>query len=531
MTKMLKSIAICAGLLVMCLFLAVGYAAVTDTLSIGGSANAKPSLPDVYITNVTPNSDGGVTVYNTQGTALFARVNGSGSATFSVDFVNISDKIYVFERVIDGAEIGIDGVYSGDDIKYEISGIKFLDEISPDGGTRSLTVTITVPKNVTAENYILKFNFVEKTGTEILPGNDEYDVTFKYNNGQPDTTTKLHANEFVPRPEVPIREGYTFAGWYTDIMYTSAWNFDVDRVFANMTLYAKWEWDAPTSHKVTFIPNNGDSNYMVEVLAGSLIPLPNNPSKEGYSFIGWYTDSACTRPWNFDTDKVDSNIVLYGGWEIYVPPVPPDCNITFKPNNGESDTTIIVLTGEFIPRPIAPTKDGYSFIGWYIDEACTMAWNFEVNRVTGHTVLYGGWELKTVVEEIKHTITFKPGNGDADTVTEVIDRELIPRPLLPVRDGYSFIGWYTDADLTSGWNFDTDVATSDMTLYGGWEKYEAPSQGDNNHSDFLGLVEALLSNSNNCLNDNDLVFDAVMESLTSKKGAYYVRERTRLYKV
>ena len=471
----------------------------------------------MYITEVSPKSSAGVTVNTTSGTVVFAKVTGSGSATFTIEIINISETIYVFDRVIDGAEMDLEGVYSGTDITYALSGISRLDEVSPNGGTISFSITINVPRGVTTENYILKFGFIQKTGTEILPGNDEHQVTFQYNNGQPDETVLVRENDFVPRPQTPTRGGYTFTGWYTDAGCTSAWNFEIDRVSGPMTLYAGWEKNAPTEYTVTFRPNNGDVSRTIRVLADSLIPLQPAPTMDGYTFIGWYTDSACTTAWNFDTDKVNSNIILYGGWEIYVPPVPPDCNITFKPNNGDADTTIVVLTGEFIPRPTVPQKDGYTFIGWYIDEACTTAWNFEVNRVEGHTVLYGGWELTPIEETETHTITFKPNNGDADSTVTVETGTLIPRPALPTRDGYTFIGWYTDAECTMGWNFDTDFATSDMTLYGGWEKTETPSQGEEYHSDFMGLVEALLSNSNSCLNDNDLIFDAVMESLTSKK--------------
>ena len=454
-------------------------------------------------------------VNDTDGTVMFASVNGSGTATFKIDVINVSDKIYIFDRVIDGAELKLEGVYSGTDITWTLSGISQFDEIAPNGGTLSFNVTITVPRGVTADNYILKFNFVEKTGTEILPGNDEYEVTFRYNNGNPDETIRVHADDFIPRPDTPGKDGYAFVGWYTDAECTQAWNFEIDRVKGQMTLYAGWEKLLPTTYIITFKPNNGASNYVVLATAGELIPPQNTPVMEGYTFIGWYTDDACTIPWNFDTDKVNSSMVLYGGWEVYVPPVPPDCDITFKPNNGDPDTTIVVLTGEFIPRPATPIKEGYTFIGWYTDEDCTIAWNFDVNKVEDHTTLYGGWEK--VAEIVKHTITFKPNNGAQDIVTAVEEGKLIPRPELPTRDGYTFIGWYTDAGCTSGWNFDTDIPSSSMVLYGGWEKVQTPTQGDQYHNDFMGLVEALLSNSNNCLNDNDLIFDSVMESLTSKK--------------
>lgn len=518
MTVVIKKISIYVVLIITCLFICVGYAAVSDQLSIIGSANVTaPDLPDVYITSVTPNSSGGVTVKSTNGTVFFASVSESGTATFTINVINISEKIYTFDRVIDGAEMGVDGVYAGTDITYKLNGITQFDEIQPNNGTLSFTVSITVPRGVTADNYILKFNFIEKTGTEILPGNDVYDVTFQYNNGQPNETIKVQKDDFVPRPEMPQMNGYTFNGWYTEASCTNAWNFEIDRVTGTMTLYAGWKQEQQTEYIVTFRPNNGDGNRVLSVPANALIPPQTSPTREGYTFIGWYKDDACTMPWNFDTDRVNANIILYGGWEVFVPPVPPDCNITFRPNNGDADTTIIVWTGEFIPRPSTPVRSGYTFTGWYVDEACTVAWNFEVNKVENHMTLYGGWELEYVIEAEEYTITFEPNNGSAPDRITVEENNLVPRPTPPTKEGYTFIGWYTDAGCISGWNFDTDYPTSNMTLYAGWQKYTEPSDEEKMHTDFMGLVEALISDSNNCLNDNDLVFDAVMESLTSKK--------------
>lgn len=374
MTIPIKKISISVLLVMLCLFICIGYATVSDNLSILGNVNISASnLHDVYITSVTPASSEGITVNGVNGTVFFASVSGSGTATFTINMINVSEKIYTFDRVIDGAEMDFDGVYAGTDITYQLSGISQFDEIMPNNGTLSFDISITVPKGVTAENYILKFNFIEKTGTEILPGADEYDITFQYNNGQPNEIIKVHQDDFVPRPNTPQKNGYTFIGWYTDVSCTSAWNFEIDRVTCSMTLYAGWKEMLQTEYLVTFQPNNGDSNRIVVVPENSLIPPQTSPTMEGYTFIGWYRDEACTVPWNFDTDKVNSNIILYGGWEVFLPPVPPDCNITFKPNNGDPDTTIIVLTGEFIPRPPTPTRNGYTFIGWYVDAACTVA--------------------------------------------------------------------------------------------------------------------------------------------------------------
>ena len=303
---------VCIVLFFSFLLSAIGYAVLTDNLSVSGVADIIPDVPDVYIRKVTPETSWGMTVNNTYGTTFFASIFGGGPATFTIEVVNVSDKGYVFERVINGFESGIEGVYVGTDVQYELSELSVLDEIAPNGGTLSFDITFSVPGGIETDNYVLIFNFVEKTGTEILPGNDEYDITFQYNNGQPNVTTQAHANEHLPRPETPVKNGYVFTGWYTDTTYTTAWNFEVDRVTGHMTLYAGWEAVAPTEYVVTFQPNNGDPNSVVVVPAGTLAPRPVMPAMEGYTFIGWYTDDACTNPWNFDTDKVNANMILYG---------------------------------------------------------------------------------------------------------------------------------------------------------------------------------------------------------------------------
>ena len=156
---------------IMCLFLCVGYANVSDLLTISGSVTANIELPDVYITKVTPKISEGVTLKSTLGTVFFASVDGSGTATFNIDVINISDTIYVFDRVITGAETQIDGAYSGTEITYELNGISRLDEIASNGGTLSFEVTINVPEGITAEYYILNFNFIDKFG---IPSEDYF---------------------------------------------------------------------------------------------------------------------------------------------------------------------------------------------------------------------------------------------------------------------------------------------------------------------------------------------------------------------
>ena len=175
MKTWLKSL-LCISLSLMCLFTCVGYAQLTDLLTVNAIASVTPKLPDVYISNYAYYGEG-VTVENiaTSGTVLSARLiggNTDGTVTFWLTVKNISDIYYVYERTIDGAEVGIDGVYSGTEIWYQIYDLRPMDPVNINGGERNFSITITVPEGVTADNYILNFKFVERftqPGDEFFP--------------------------------------------------------------------------------------------------------------------------------------------------------------------------------------------------------------------------------------------------------------------------------------------------------------------------------------------------------------------------
>lgn len=154
------------------LLTSIGYAAVTDILSIIGSAYAEGEFFDVYISDISPEAIGGVTITKYFGTTMHSAVTAGGAPTFSITVVNQSNTTYVYERVIDGAEANVEGIYNGTDIAYAVSGITPLqDELMP-GDSITFNLKLTNSKGITTDNFYLKFNFIEKTGTEILPGGD-----------------------------------------------------------------------------------------------------------------------------------------------------------------------------------------------------------------------------------------------------------------------------------------------------------------------------------------------------------------------
>ena len=123
----------------------------------------------------------------------------------------------------------------------------------------------------------------------LCQGNvQQYTVTFETNS---DSTTieeqKVLSGEKVVEPDVPVKAGFTFGGWYKDEELNKPWNFNTDVITENKILYAKW---LKNLHTVTFHFDTYITT--VEVPDGALLNKPSIPIKEGHKFLVGLTKSA-----------------------------------------------------------------------------------------------------------------------------------------------------------------------------------------------------------------------------------------------
>lgn len=167
-------------------------------------------------------------------------------------------------------------------------------------------------------------------------------VTFESNGGTEVPSQTVQYGEKVKRPADPVREGYHLTGWYTDLDHTREWDFKDDVVKGNMTLYAGWaEGAAPTGggsptlwiclaaaaavlavlvllltgkRRVTFQTNGGTALETVYVKRGGVVGQVLTPVKPGAMFDGWFSDAACTKPWDVEHDEVRGSMTLYARW-------------------------------------------------------------------------------------------------------------------------------------------------------------------------------------------------------------------------
>ena len=227
--------------------------------------------------------------------------------------------------------------------------------------------------------------------------------------------SKLTAVQTPIPTDIPTDKG--FGGWFKDTSCTQPWNYAIDMVTKDITLYAKWRNALPLTpieplYTVTFNTQGiGTAPEALTVAEGSKLtavqtPIPTDiPTDKG--FDGWFKDTSCTQPWNYATDTVTKDITLYAKWRNALPLTPiepstPLYTVTFNTRNLTSPLTpITVIKNHTIPATDIPnpTHRTWNFSGWYKDKNCNAQWNTASNTVTADITLYAKWTPKTLSKQ------------------------------------------------------------------------------------------------------------------------------------
>ena len=317
-------------------------------------------------------------------------------------------------------------------LKAWFSDPDFIDKIGTPGESVEIDESMVLYAKWVKKKYTIKFN--SDGGTPV----DE--MTAKYESA-------------IAEPESPTKEGYVFSGWYEDKGLTKPYAFST-MPSRDLVLHAKWMKE---EYIVNFDSNGGTQVEPIKSYYQDNIEEPEIPTKEGYAFEGWYTDSNLTNKYDFNS-KILSNITLYGKW------AKDKYTISFNSNGGTAVKSITNYYEEEVIEPSIPTKVGHTFTGWYKDEELTQLYTFSTIP-SQNIILYAGW-IKN-----KYIISFNSNGGTiVNSITKYYKEKLI-EPIPPVKEGYTFAGWYEDGKLTKKYLFDT-VLAKDITLYAKWNKNE-----------------------------------------------------------
>lgn len=169
--------------------------------------------------------------------------------------------------------------------------------------------------------YTTVWNFDKDVVTQNLtlyarwakPEQQVYTVSFETNGGSDVAPLKVIEGDKLVKPSDPIKTDCSFLGWYTDAALTNAWPFETGVVNADMTLYARWSNPEEKIYTISFDTDGGSEIEAVSVVEKEKLMQPADPTKTGFEFDGWYTDSERLTAYDFES-PVTADITLYAKW-------------------------------------------------------------------------------------------------------------------------------------------------------------------------------------------------------------------------
>ena len=292
-----------------------------------------------------------------------------------------------------------------------------------------------------------------------------YTITYEcdgcVNNPQNPTTYTINDKKDIKYPQ--SREGYDFGGWYKETNYITKVTQIKKGSYGDLTLYGKWI----KVYTLTYELNGGTkansrTSYTSET---ETFALGEAEGRDGYSFVGWFD--------NEDLSGVAVTEIPQGStgdMKFYAKWIPEVYSIVYHNIEGATFERPNPATYTVDDLPIElnnPTKEGYTFEGWFTDESFTgnPITGIETRLSNGNGDLYAKWS-----DPIEYAITYV-GADDLEnpnpTSYTVLENALVLQPV--AKSGFKFLGWFNENDelvesISSG-------STGDITLTAKWAEF------------------------------------------------------------
>lgn len=349
----------------------------------------------------------------------------------------------------------------------------------PDRYVAAFNKAFPTPKHIQNDEKIVPVTLIWvggswqiKTQGRVLV-TEVYTVTFDSYGGTPvPPKQEVEYGHTATKPADPTLKGYTFAFWYLgeDEQNATAYDFNTP-VTENITLTAKW---TQNTYTVTFETNGGSAINPVTVRHGNAVARPADPTKDKYTFIGWYADPEFTEEYDFAT-VLEADKTIYAKFELTSTPIGdiyvrydvlhikqlPDgtydlANAEVEHLSAKKDTTVTAVIKDYRATHHVNV-------------------NRTLSKLTGTAIQpYMGVDGKPVYTILSvyydldfHTLTFDTMGGSKIAPETVRHGLTVAKPKDPVNGGYIFDGWYTDKTFRYRYDFSTPL-TEDITIYAKW---------------------------------------------------------------
>ena len=192
--------------------------------------------------------------------------------------------------------------------------------------------------------------------------------------------------------------------------YADGWVVSTTSASTSTKLYSKVETPVIVYHTVTFETNGGTEVEPQTVEDGKILGPIGETTREGYTFEGWYTDETLETEFN-PIRPVVNDMTLYAKWTAIT-----YYTVTFNTNGGSEVASQKIEEGKLAEEPLSPTLNGFTFAGWYADEALTEEFDF-TKAITADVTIYAKWEA-VMVACATPVLEFKGGKVVCTCATE-----------------------------------------------------------------------------------------------------------------
>ena len=387
----------------------------------------------------------------------------AGGVVFTAQWEARTDTPYTVEHYLEN----LDGSYA-------------LDTTEPLKGTTDTTVTAaaksydnftydsTVPGTVASGNIAGDGSLVLK----LFYTRNTYDYTVRHIKQLPDGTydeanaeVETLSGKFEALAAVTAKD---YGSHYPTNDADTKQNIKIEK---NLTIDVKYDLD---NHTLTFETNGGSAIDPVTVRHGNAVARPTDPTKDKYTFIGWYVDPEFSAEYDFAT-VLEADKTIYAKFELTSTPIGdiyvrydvlhikqlPDgsydlANAEVEHLSAKKDTTVTAVVKDYRATHHINVNRTLSKL---TDTAIQPYPGADGKPV--YTILSVYYDLDF------HTLTFDTMGGSRIDPVTVRHGNAVAKPKDPVNGGYIFDGWYTDKTYRTPYNFAT-VLTQDTTIYAKW---------------------------------------------------------------
>ncbi|MGI6471707.1 MAG: leucine-rich repeat protein [Candidatus Methanomethylophilaceae archaeon] len=255
--------------------------------------------------------------------------------------------------------------------------------------------------------YILATNIIGSSDSsdtvEVRTLKSHYMMSFETDGGSfVEPIIQRYGTPVTP-PIAPTKTGHTFSKWNTLI--------PLEMPTEDIIITAEWD---VIQYTIAFNSNGGNEIPSITLDYNAIITPPADPTKEGYTFMGWDIPVPPTMPAN--------DMTLTASWKIN------QYTITFDSDGGNEVASITLDYKAIVTPPANPSKEGYTFVGWSPALPETMP--------IGDISVIAEWTVN------QYSIAFYPGDGLPPEPTTQTFGTPIVKPEDPVREGFAFAEWF-----------------------------------------------------------------------------------------